>query len=126
MKQDVLDFINWMFIPKNRFFVKKSSPNRVAKIYEEETGNKITHNLVIYHRNKWLLIDNEPYEIAKTPKFILENQEFKDFAKTHNIVIETMDDDEQSSTIKKETEVENINGNEQSSIVHENINDNKQ
>lgn len=117
MKQDVLDFINWMFIPKNRFFVKKSSPNRIAKIYEEETGNKITHNLVIYHRNKWLLIDKEPYEIAKTPKFILENQEFKDFAKTHNIVIETMDDDDQSLIDRKDTEVENINSNEQSEIV---------
>ena len=92
MKQDVLDFIRWMFIPKNKFFVKKSSPNRIAKIYEEETGNKITHNLVIYHRNKWLLIDNEPYEITKTPKFIFENQDFKDFAKSHNIIIETMDD----------------------------------
>lgn len=45
-------------------------------------------------KNK-VFINGEPYEIDKVPKFIFENREFKDFAKTHNIIIETMDDESQ-------------------------------
>ena len=91
MKQEIIDFINWIFIPKNRVFVQKSSGQRIAKLYEEETGNKVSYTFVLYHRNKWVMINNQPFELEKLPMFILKTESFKKYAEENNISIETLD-----------------------------------
>lgn len=91
MKQEIVDFINWIFIPKNRVFVKRSSGQRIAKLYEEETGNKVSYTFVLYHRDKWLMINGKPFELEKMPMFILKTASFKKYAEENNIVIETLD-----------------------------------
>lgn len=93
MKQDLLNFILWMFKEKNKAFVNNSSSVRIAQLYNRETGSNVNHAFVLYHRFKWVLINGEPFEIDKIPKFLLVDKQFKDFAKKRGIVIETMKDE---------------------------------
>lgn len=111
MKQEIVDFINWIFIPKNRVFVKRSSGQRIAKLYEEETGNKVSYTFVLYHRDKWLMINGKPFELEKMPMFILKTTSFKKYAEENNIVIETLDGsiwDNLPDTESNDTVVETI------------------
>lgn len=91
MKQELVTFIEWMFQPKNRVFVQRSSGQRIAKLYEEETGNIVSYNFVTYNRNKWLMINGQPFELEKMPMFILKTESFKKYAEENNILIETLD-----------------------------------
>lgn len=93
MKQDLLNFILWMFKEQNKAFVNNSSSVRIAQLYNKETGSNVNHAFVLYHRFKWVLINGEPFEIDKIPKFLLVDKQFKDFAKKRGIVIETMKDE---------------------------------
>lgn len=93
MKQDLLNFILWMFKEQNKDFIKNGSSVRIAQLYNKETGSNVNHAFVLYHRFKWVLINGKPFEIDKIPKFLLVDKQFKDFAKKRGIVIETMKDE---------------------------------
>lgn len=108
LKPDIKAFIIWSLRPENKVFVKKSSYKRIADTFNEESGYHICHTAIPHHRNRWILINGEPFEIARLPSFILNNDKFKDFAKANNIVIETMEI-EQSKITQKDIDVETIN-----------------
>lgn len=93
MKQDLLNFILWMFKEKNKVFINNGSSVKIAQLYNKETGSNVNHAFVLYHRFKWVLINGEPFEIEKIPKFLLVDKQFKDFAKKRGITIETMKDE---------------------------------
>lgn len=93
MKQDLLNFILWMFKEENKAFINNGSSVKIAQLYNKETGSNVNHAFVLYHRFKWVLINGEPFEIEKIPKFLLVDKQFKDFAKKRGIVIETMKDE---------------------------------
>lgn len=93
MKQDLLNFILWMFKEENKDFVNNGSSVKIAQLYNKETGSNVNHAFVLYHRFKWVLINGEPFEIDKIPKFLLVDKQFKDFAKKRGIIIETMKDE---------------------------------
>lgn len=82
-----------MFKEKNKVFINNGSSVKIAQLYNKETGSNINHAFVLYHRFKWVLINGEPYEIDKIPKFLLVDDQFKDFAKKRGITIETMKDE---------------------------------
>lgn len=91
MKEDLEKFINWMFQEKNRIFVKNAPATRIAQLYNKETNSAISHIFVSTHRFRWILINNQPYDITKLPSFILKSELFKKYAKEDNIFIETLD-----------------------------------
>lgn len=82
-----------MFKEKNKVFINNGSSVKIAQLYNKETGSNVNHAFVLYHRFKWVLINGEPFEIDKIPKFLLVDKQFKDFAKKRGIVIETMKDE---------------------------------
>lgn len=88
LKPEVREFIIWSMKPENKVFVKKASYQRIADAFNEETGYHVCHTIVPNHRNRWILVNGEPYEIAKIPPFILKNEKFRSFAKENDIDIE--------------------------------------
>lgn len=86
-KQNVLNFIKWMFEPENRVFVKKSSAQRIADYYTEQKNEQITASIALYHKDRWILINGKPFEKEKIPLDIIKSENFVKFAKENNIEI---------------------------------------
>lgn len=109
MKKDIVNFIKWMFEKENKLLVKNSSGQRIADVYNKKFGCNISATIVIYHRDRWVLIDGEPYAKDKIPMYIFKHKDFEQYAKNHNIIIETMDDEQPNVEQSTDTVVENIN-----------------
>ena len=107
MKEDLLNFILWMYQEKNKVFIKNGSSVKIAQLYNKETGSNINHAFVLYHRFKWILINGKPYEKAKIPLEIFNTKSFAEYAKLNNIVIDDLEDDEQISI--KDIDCEDLN-----------------
>ena len=88
VKPEILDFIEWMFIPENRIFVKNSNPSVVARFYKDQTGKSITHGTVLYNLNKWVKINDKFYDKERLPMDILKMNAFKEFAIENEITVE--------------------------------------
>ena len=95
-----------MFKRENKLLVKNSSGQRIADVYNKKFGCNISATIVIYHRDRWILINGEPYPKDKLPMFIFEHEDFEQYAKDHNIIIETMED--LSDNESNDTTVESI------------------
>ena len=109
LRQEILDFIKWRLNPMNRLFVKNGSCTKIAKIFNETYGYNVSHKFVLYHKDKWILINNEPYEVDKAPLEIFLHPDFKKYALDHKIVIMDMDGlfDYTHINIEKESEAVN-------------------
>lgn len=90
MKDNIIDFIKWMFEPEHKLLVKNASGKKIADIYNSDHENKITPTMVNYHKNHWILIDGEPYYKDKLPMHIIQGDKFKEFAKNNDISIEDL------------------------------------
>lgn len=90
MKFEVRSFVEWMFMPENKLFVEKSAATRVAEEYSTQTGRPITHTFVTYNKNKWIMINDKPYEKDKLPMDLFYDEDFKKFAEGKGIVIKYM------------------------------------
>lgn len=90
MKDEVRDFVIWMFMPENKLFVEKSATTRVAEEYSSQSGRTVTHSFVSYNKNKWIMINDKPYEKDKLPLELFYDEDFKKFAKDKGIVIRYM------------------------------------
>lgn len=88
LKPEVKDFIIWSFRPENRKLVENGSQQRIIDAFNREHGYNLASSVVYNHRNRWILVNGEPYEIAKIPPFILKNEKFREFAKENDIDIE--------------------------------------
>lgn len=91
MKEDIEKFVKWMFVEKNRVFVKTAPDRKIAQLYNSETNSSISHTFVGYHRFRWILVDHKPYDITRIPDFILKSNSFKKYAKENNLLVETLD-----------------------------------
>ena len=107
-KQEIGDFIKWMLEPTNRLFVKNGSCVKVAKMFNDKTGHNVSHTFVLYHRDRWLLIDGQPYERSKIPLGMLLHPDFKKYALDHKIVIMDMDGLFDYTHVNIDKEPENI------------------
>lgn len=126
VKPEILDFIEWMFIPENRIFVKNSNPSVVARFYKDQTGKSITHGTVLYNLNKWVKINNKFYDKEKIPMDILKMNAFKEFAIENEITVEDINGsiwEKESNTDQKESIVDEERAT--SSIVEDNQMDNE-
>lgn len=91
MKEDIEKFVKWMFVEKNRVFVKTAPDRKIAQLYNSETNSSISHTFVGYHRFRWILVDHKPYDITRIPDFILKSNSFKKYSKENNLLVETLD-----------------------------------
>lgn len=87
LKKETMDFINWMFQPENRIFIKRGSIQRIAKFYKEQTGISLSPSFVFYNKDKWIMIDGQPYDKERIPLHIIKSENFAKFAKENNIEI---------------------------------------
>ena len=91
LKQEILDFIKWRLNPMNRLFVKNGSCTKIAKVFNETYGYNVSHKFVLYHKDKWILINNKAYEVDNAPLDIFLQPDFKKYALDHKIVIMDVD-----------------------------------
>lgn len=88
VKPEILAFIEWMFIPENKVFVRDTNPSVVAKYYKNKTGKSVAPGTVIYNLYKWIKINNTFYDKEKIPLDIIKMDAFKKFAIENNISVE--------------------------------------
>lgn len=88
VKPEILAFIEWMFIPENKVFVRDTNPSVVAKYYKNQTGKSVAPGTVIYNLYKWIKINNTFYDKEKIPMDILRMDAFKKFAIENDISVE--------------------------------------
>ena len=88
VKPEILAFIEWMFIPENKVFVRNTNPSVVARYYKDQTGKSVAPGTVIYNLYKWIKINNTFYDKEKIPLDIIKMDKFKKFAIENNISIE--------------------------------------
>lgn len=123
VKPEILAFIEWMFIPENKVFVRNTNPSVVARYYKDQTGKSVAPGTVIYNLYKWIRINGQFYDKEKIPMDILRMDKFKKFAIENNISVEDIngsiwdekhEDEELRSSLvvdndKKESVVEDAN-----------------
>lgn len=88
VKPEILAFIEWMFIPENKVFVRNTNPSVVARYYKDQTGKSVAPGTVIYNLYKWIRINGQFYDKEKIPLDIIKMDKFKKFAIENNISIE--------------------------------------
>ena len=52
VKPEILAFMEWMFIPENKVFVRNTNPSVVARYYKDQTGKSVAPGTVIYNTYK--------------------------------------------------------------------------
>ena len=93
----------------NRLFVKNGSCTKIAKVFNETYGYNVSHKFVLYHKDKWILINNKAYEVDKAPLEIFLQPDFKKYALDHKIVIKDMDGLFDYTHVNIEKESESVN-----------------
>lgn len=88
IKGEIVEFVEWMFIPENKVFVKNSNPSVVTRLYKDQTGKSVSHGTVLYNLDKWIKINNKFYDKDRLPMDILKMNAFKKFAIENEITIE--------------------------------------
>lgn len=88
VKPEILAFIEWMFIPENKVFVRNTNPSVVARYYKDQTGKSVAPGTVIYNLYKWIKINGTFYDKEKIPMDILRMDTFKKFAIENDISVE--------------------------------------
>ena len=88
VKPEILAFIEWMFTPENKVFVRNTNPSVVARYYKDQTGKSVAPGTVIYNTYKWIRINGTFYDKEKIPLDIIKMDKFKKFAIENNISVE--------------------------------------
>lgn len=90
VKDEIVEFIEWMFIPENKVFVKNGLATHISDFYERQTGKHISHVTVAHNRNKWIKLNGQFYDKKEIPIDIFMSAKFKIFAKENGIEVDDL------------------------------------
>lgn len=123
VKPEILAFIEWMFNPENKVFVRNTNPSVVARYYKDQTGKSVAPGTVIYNLYKWIRINGQFYDKEKIPLDIIKMDKFKKFAIENDISVEDINgsiwEPTTSLPVENEQKESPVNNEQKESIVDE-------